>query len=316
MRVKAKIKRIIKSCIPYGLIELRRRHLLRSSLENMSQRLLYAKLYKISLEPETELFKKIFLVKEQCGKSYFNFNGVFIPDVSGDAKKMKTLMYTFNDVFMLPCLFDDNYDKSFVKMLDLYMPEGPYCFKDDTFDVTVHKNDVVIDAGAWLGDFSAYSAFKGACVYAFEPVQETFTMLEQTVELNKERGKIYPVKKGLSDKNAEVDIFIDYVNDGVKTLLPRRLGKHRREKIEITTLDKFVEENNIPKIDFIKADIEGAERNMLKGATNILATHQPKLVICTYHLPDDPEVLEEIILKANPKYKVIHLWDKLFACVV
>jgi len=315
MGLKITIKKIIRACIPCGLVELRRRRLFEASLENMSQELLYTKLYKFVLDPV--IFKKIFLKKEQNGKQYFNFNGALLPDVSSDIRKMWCLMYTFNDTFMFSCLFDDNYDKSLVKMLDLYMPEGPYGYTDGPFDVSVHKNDIVIDAGAWIGDFSAYSASKGAIVYAFEPVQKTFILLEQTVELNKgKEGKIYPVKKGLSDKNTELNIFIDDINDGASTLLPRHLIEYRQEKIEITTLDRFVEENNIQKIDFIKADIEGAERDMLRGATNVLKNKQPKLAICTYHLPDDPEVLEKIILDANPNYKVVHLRNKLFACVV
>jgi FkbM family methyltransferase len=53
------------------------------------------------------------------------------------------------------------------------------------------------------------------------------------------------------------------------------------EKIKIITIDKFVEENNLERVDFIKADIEGAERDMLRGATNVLKTFAPKLAICT-----------------------------------
>jgi hypothetical protein len=69
------------------------------------------------------------------------------------------------------------------------------------------------------------------------------------------------------------------------------------------------------KIDFIKADIEGAERLLLKGAINVLRKLRPKLSICTYHLPDDKQVLEKIIKEANPNYVVIHAYDKLYAYV-
>jgi hypothetical protein len=100
-----------------------------------------------------------------------------------------------------------------------------------------------------------------------------------------------------------------------------RLVASVKKKFAVTTLDEFVYGNNknnsnkIKKVDFIKADIEGAERDMLKGATQVLREHAPKLAICTYHMSDDPVVLEGIIRAANPAYTVVHLHAKLFACV-
>ena len=41
----------------------------------------------------------------------------------------------------------------------------------------------------------------------------------------------------------------------------------------------------------------------------------PKLSICTYHYPEDKELLESIILEANPNYIVEHHWRKLYAYV-
>jgi tRNA G37 N-methylase Trm5 len=66
--------------------------------------------------------------------------------------------------------------------------EGPYGYTDGDFDVTVKKRDVVIDAGAWIGDFSAYAASKGAITYAFEPANDTFQWLCKTRELNNVNG--------------------------------------------------------------------------------------------------------------------------------
>jgi FkbM family methyltransferase len=255
-------------------------------------------------------FKKKWL-KQNDKESYFDFGICKLPDVSKSPDKMVVLQLIFEDIFLLPCFFNDNYDRSVVDFVDQYMGEGPYGYKDGSFDVTIKKDDIVIDAGAWIGDFSAYAISKGAMAYAFEPVKANFDLLCQTKKLN--TGVIHPIQKGLSNSECELEISIDKENSGANSIL---LQGEEYEKIFITTLDKFVEENNLERVDFIKADIEGAERDMLKGATNVLKTFAPKLAICTYHFPDDPEVLEKIIIDANPKYTVVHLRHKLFATVV
>ena len=80
-------------------------------------------------------------------------------------------------------------------------------------------------------------------------------------------------------------------------------------------MDTFVEENKLPSVDFIKADIEGAERYMLMGAKRVLKEFAPKIAICTYHLPDDPKVLRELILDANPNYIIEEKFKKMYAYV-
>jgi len=255
----------------------------------------------------TQQFKKKWLKG-----SVFNFNGAKLPNISNDPNMMNCLKAIFEDTFLFPCIFNDNYDKSLVEFMDYYMTEGPYGYKDENFDVTIKKGDIVIDAGAWIGDFSAYAASKDAIVYAFEPVKEVFQVLCKTSNLN--NNKIHPEQKGLGDCECRVNISIAENNSEANSIILERDIKG--EEIEITTLDRYVEENQLERIDFIKADIEGAERNMLKGASRVLKTFAPKLAICTYHLPDDPEVLEKIILKANPNYTVVHLKRKLFAAVI
>ena len=85
--------------------------------------------------------------------------------------------------------------------------------------------------------------------------------------------------------------------------------------VETITLDDFVKENNLERVDFIKADIEGFERNMLSGAQETLKNFAPKLALCTYHLPDDPEVMTKLIMQANPNYKIVYGKKKLYASI-
>ena len=181
-------------------------------------------------------------------------------------------------------------------------------------NVTVKPGDIVIDAGSWIGDFAAYASVKGATVYAFEPTETTFELLKKTAELN---GNITPINKGLSDENTDLTLYVNAEgNSGGNALKDKTTEKMiPTSSVSTIRLDDFVRENNLPRVDFIKADIEGFERHMLAGAQETLARFAPKLALCTYHLPDDPQVMAELILKANPKYNIVQKRMKLFASV-
>ena len=53
------------------------------------------------------------------------------------------------------------------------------------------------------------------------------------------------------------------------------------------TLDEFVRERKLPRVDFLKMDIEGAELQALKGAAETIRTFRPKLAISLYHREAD-----------------------------
>lgn len=256
-------------------------------------------------------------LKTEQNQTFFDFNGPKLTDISNDTTQMINLLGVFDDVLLFHCFQNDDYNKDMVRYFDQFLNEGPYGYTDGSFDVTVKKGDVVVDVGAWIGDFSAYACSKGAVAYAFEPVKNTFELLEQTAILNNVNGgvKIYPVNTGLSNVTGTVEISINNLNSGSNSIVYDWKG-NVKETINLTTLDQFVIENKLKTVDFIKADIEGAERDMLRGANYVMKTFAPKLAICTYHLPDDPEVLENIIKTANPNYTIVHLKHKLFAQVV
>jgi len=255
---------------------------------------------------------KFFKTSNSLRKKYFknglwNFNGIILPEKPDDPPGLITLIY--RDTLLVYCAHQDNYDSKLVDKLDPYLPEGTYCYKNDQIDVTVKPGDIVIDAGAWIGDFSAYASKKGAFTYAFEPCKNTVKYLNMTSEFNK---NITVVEYGLGDKKETLYLTHCDENSGANKVIS---DTHDAEEIHITTIDCFVAENNIERIDFIKADIEGFERKMLLGAKETLKKFAPKLAICTYHLPDDPEVLANIILEANPNYIIVQKKMKLYAMV-
>ncbi|WP_446897224.1 FkbM family methyltransferase [Clostridium sp. LBM24168] len=244
--------------------------------------------------------------------NYFKENGI---DISKDVLNIngfkminpfiKKVDYMLASLFelgdiMLPEIMSD----------DSKIDEGNYEYGD----VTLNENDIVFDCGANIGLFSAVSAFKKCRVYAFEPFPKTQNYLKEMIDLYP--GQIYISKYALSNYigYSNFNILSDYI--GGNSMLDIELNsKDYVIKVETITIDKFIEENNIEKLDFIKADIEGAERYMLMGARKSIKEFKPKISICTYHLKDDPEVLEKIIKEIEPKYVIEHKWKKLYAHV-
>jgi hypothetical protein len=69
------------------------------------------------------------------------------------------------------------------------------------------------------------------------------------------------------------------------------------------TLDDFVKEHNIERVDFIKIDTEGSEREIIKGARETIKNFKPRMAIAAYHLPDDKEVIPELVLSIRDDYR-------------
>lgn len=221
----------------------------------------------------------------------------------------------FSDIFLasdleIYNLKTDN-QKIAREILKTLSVEGSYEYDK----VKVMPDDIVIDAGANMGLFSIFAAIKNvSTVYAFEPQKEALLILKENIANNNLVNTIKIEPYGLSDSNSYA--VLNYSGDGHSSgSIVLKNDNFGSEQIECVTLDAWVEKNNLNKVDFIKADIEGAERNMLLGATKTLQKFQPKLAICIYHLPDDYEVISSIIKKANPAYRIKKTSHKIFAYI-
>jgi FkbM family methyltransferase len=116
-------------------------------------------------------------------------------------------------------------------------------------------------------------------VYAFEPVPKTFSLLNRNVELNSGCGNIFVNNIALGETEKEVEIYLfDKLPDGHASLVPGDNNEFQTFNVRMVTLNSFIEENNIGEIDFIKADIEGAELTMLKGAGKVFEQSRPPML--------------------------------------
>lgn len=199
-----------------------------------------------------------------------------------------------------------------MNLLALLHSEGPY----ENTHVKIEEGDIILDVGANIGVFSLFCINKKPKrIYAFEPQKSVIGILEKNLSLNNVCDLIEIIPLGLSDKTDRYRLYYSNMGHVASSIAMERNFSNEYEEISCIELDTWVRNNNIQRIDFIKADIEGAERRMLRGATFVLRNFQPKLAICTYHYHDDHKVLEEIILKANPNYIIYKTSHKLFAYV-
>lgn len=155
------------------------------------------------------------------------------------------------------------------------------------------EGEVVFDVGASEGLFALKIRDVVGEIHLFEPLPRLCDALRMTFEGAIASGQIFICPFALGTQKGTTLFRINSENLGGSHLA--RTGEDNDLEVSITTIDDYVEENAIGKIDLIKMDIEGAELNALKGAEKTIRSLHPRLLICTYHKPDDPENIGEFI---------------------
>ncbi len=152
----------------------------------------------------------------------------------------------------------------------------------------IKPDSICFDVGAGYGRLTYTMAKlcpKGH-VYSFEPEDYSYRVLSNLVKLAKLKN-VTTVQKAVYDKETELELLVPLKtsNKFVPHLSYLATGdfkertSHILEKTTTITIDDYCVKNNIPKVDFIKCDVEGAELFVLKGAINYLTRHRPVIFI-------------------------------------
>lgn len=127
----------------------------------------------------------------------------------------------------------------------------------------IKPGDLVIDAGAYIGDHTIAYANAGAMVFAFEPNPEAFKCLEHNLG-----DEAILFNYGLADKERHYSVNSNNANYGMAYL-------SEGGDVPVITIDSL----NLPRLDFIKIDVEGMELNVLKGGEISIVLHKPVMLI-------------------------------------
>lgn len=141
------------------------------------------------------------------------------------------------------------------------------------------KGDIILDVGSNVGEVAMRLSRKvqqKGLVYAFEPDPFIYRRLEKNLSLN-ELSNVSIHNVGFGDINSTKEMAPESVsNRGGNRIVSDGKGT---SKVKIQTLDLFVEENGLDRVDMIKIDVEGYEMKVLQGAMKTISKHRPKLFI-------------------------------------
>ena len=156
---------------------------------------------------------------------------------------------------------------------------------NEYFEKYIDKNSVCVDIGAYIGTNTIKMSNRAKKVYAFEPVKQTFEILERNIRKNNKNNVILN-NFGIGDENSTIEGFW-YPTEKLSGQYGPNYGAMRIKKEEnfintflnqptkIFRLESVIEE----KIDFMKIDVEGYEQKVITGAINLIKKYKPIIIL-------------------------------------
>jgi FkbM family methyltransferase len=221
-------------------------------------------------------------------KLFYNYNKVKagVELVYSDKSLIKYLINT-KDYIDWNLFFLGAYERDMIFCLECYLKPGM----------------VVIEAGANTGSetfmMSRLVSASGR-VIAFEPISHIFKKLTINHLLNPDLVNVNLVQNALGEKKDVISFFLASKNDpnqGMASKYSFFEGIHE-EQVNQITLDDYIDSVNLQRVDLIKMDVQGAEFDILKGATKSIIKFRPIIIL-------------EAEIVANAKYSLDDLYGYL-----
>jgi FkbM family methyltransferase len=141
---------------------------------------------------------------------------------------------------------------------------------------------VVFDVGSNVGNWSkkVLESISDAQIHAFEPVPNTFELLETNI---RDFQQIKRNRLGLSSESGKLK-FNFYPNSSyLSSAFEHYLGQGaERLEVDVMRGDEYCKTHQLSQIDFLKIDTEGFESKVLMGFSAMFAENRIKLVQFEY----------------------------------
>ena len=165
------------------------------------------------------------------------------------------------------------------------------------------KPNFIVDLGACWGACSIYlaSKFKNAKIYSIEGSEKNFEIFKKNIIYNSNlNSEIHPLNLIISDKDGFHNITDNLSTmNMLETIHNKKIPKSEFKKVKAISLSTLVKTYKIPKIDFLKIDIEGSELNLIEDLL-LIDIEAMQLELINYNsIKDNIEFLSQL----NKKFK-------------
>lgn len=276
-----------------------------------------------------EVFSKIISEEQrkkqremEIRKSQFQYKMQTLPKVYEKMDACHPLEYCMcyhpkktHSLFFLPFVFMDFIQQTLFLTDDYFEIKNLRYVFDEFHDGEIKqvvKNGTVIDIGANIGNHTLFFAneLHVGKVIAFEPIYETFNILQKNIEINHLEKKVELYRCALGhNKTSAVMHGYNYSNIGGTglTVCGSDVQYNEEENIVVHSLDSM---NISEHIALMKIDVEGMEIDVLKGARATIKRYKPFIIIESFenNFPKVKSLLERI----GYNWKQIAFADYLF----
>lgn len=157
---------------------------------------------------------------------------------------------------------------------DAGLPEKPLI--EWTAENLVQPDKVFVDIGAHVGTYAWTCGRRAAHTYAFECNPQVFCYLAANIALQGLEERITPLPFALGRSEGVMDYIVRSADGGGNGLKAFNAADeaYRRLPVQVRTLDSF----GLQNVGCIKIDVEGAEKEVLEGATETIRRCRPKIL--------------------------------------
>src|ERR687890_320032 len=164
--------------------------------------------------------------------------------------------------------------------------------EDDIIEhFTPKQGDIVVDIGAHMGRYTIIASKRvgtNGKVVAIEAHPGNFEMLNRNIKLN-QLANVISLNYAVYSKETKIKLYLPEEESGYtiyNTIMTNRAGTEDKfVDVNAQTVDYLLELNQIKEelINWIKIDVEGAEFEVLKGATNVLSKSKDIALLIEIH---------------------------------